>query len=146
MGGSEIVVGENIRDGLAALREEHDRAEVVGGDDPYLLVDLGRFDLTSYPYDQDEARVFIRVHKDFPSGRHYGLFTIPVLTVDGDQPDNTEKNHQHGQPLSDAGIDGDYLQWSRDWQEVPFPADPGPEEMAKAPTFVRGTLRNPMDT
>lgn len=144
MGGSEIVAGDNIRDGVQALREKHGHAEVIAedGNQPYVFVDFGPIGLDEYRYDQDEARVILRIHKDFPNGRHYGLVTVPVLTVDGKQPDNTTMNHDHAQAIRQDGIEEDFLYWSRDWRELSVSE---PEHMARATAFVRGTLRNPFN-
>ncbi|WP_255153062.1 hypothetical protein [Halorarius halobius] len=144
MGTPEIVVGDNIRDGAEALHEKHGQAEVVAeaGDQPYVFIDLGPVALDEYDYDQDEARVILRIHKDFPNGQHYGLVTVPLLTVDGNQPDNTTVNHDHAQALREVGIDEDYLYWSRDWRELTVSK---PEHMARATALVRGTLRNPFN-
>lgn len=146
MGAGEIVLGEDLQTGVEALAEKHGQAEVIaqGNDQPYVFVDIGGFDIRGFGFDQevDEARVILRVHKDFPQGQHYGVVTIPVLTVDGDDPDNTTRNHPHAECLRDFGITEDYLYWSRDWQELSMSE---PEDMAKAVAFVRGTLRNPFN-
>lgn len=144
MGAPEIVVGDNIRDGVEALHEKHGQAEVVAeaSDQPYVFVDLGQVALEEYDYDQDKARVILRIHKDFPNGQHYGLVTVPLLTENENQPDNTTVNHDHAQALREAGIDEDYLYWSRDWRELTVSE---PEHMARATALVRGTLRNPFN-
>lgn len=142
---SSIVLSKEIQCGLSALADRHGYAEIVTEDDdkPYIFVDLGDIDLIGYDYDQESARVILRIHKDFPGGRHYGMVTIPVLTVDGQQPDSTTVNHPQAEPLHHAGIEEDYLYWSRDWQEFPVSEA---EDMAKATAFVRGTLRNPFES
>jgi hypothetical protein len=142
MSGSDGVVGRNIRNGVEELDKKTGYAAVVAVDDskPYVFVDLGEHDLTDYTYDQDEARVILRLHKDFPNGQHYGMITVPVLTVDGKQPDNTTENHGQASCLRDAGIEEDYLYWSRDWREVPVSE---PQHMVRATAFVRGTLGSP---
>lgn len=144
MGTTEIVVNDRIRRGLEALAEKHGYAEVIAeaDDTPHLFVDMGVFDLTEYPYDQDEARVILRIHQDFPQGRHYGLATVPVLTVDGRKPDSAHVNKPKAEAIRQAGIRVDYLFWSRDWQEMTVSQA---TDMAKATAFVRGTLMNPFD-
>lgn len=144
MGAPGIVVGDNIRDGATVLREKHGHAEVIAeaDDQPYVFIDLGPVTLEEYDYDQDEARVILRIHKDFPEGQHYGLITVPALTVNGKQPDNTTVNHDQAQALRKAGIEEDYLYWSRDWRELTVSE---PEHMARATAFVRGTLGNPFN-
>lgn len=143
MPASEMVLGDNIRSGVEALREKHDRAEVIAEDDdePYVFIDLGQVDLNEYGYDQDEARIVLRIHKDFPREQNYGMVTIPVLTVDGSTPDNTTKNGDKARSLRDIDIEEDYLFWSRDWREVTVSR---PQDMVKAIAFVRGTLGNPL--
>ena len=144
MGAPEIVIGDNIRDGAEALDGKHGHAEVIAeaDDQPYVFIDLGPVALDEYDYDQDDARVILRIHKDFPNGQHYGLVTIPVMTMNEQQPDNTTVNHDHAQTLRQAGIEEDYLYWSRDWRELTVSE---PEHMARATAFVRGTLRNPFN-
>lgn len=141
---SSIVVSKEIQRGLSALDDKHGHAEIIAQDDErsYVFVDLGEIDLNGYGYDQDSARVILRIHEDFPGGRHYGMVTVPVLTVDGQRPDSTTVNHQQADCLNMAGIEDDYLYWSRDWQEFPV-TEAG--DMAKATAFFRGTLRNPFD-
>lgn len=142
MGAPGLVVGDNIRDGAQALREKNGHAEVIAeaSNQPYVFIDLGPVPLKEYDYGRGEARVILRIHKDFPEGQHYGLVTVPVLTVNGKQPDNTTVNHDHAQALRQAGIEEDYLYWSRDWRELTVSE---PEHMARAIAFVRGTLGNP---
>lgn len=142
MSEEDIVVGEQLQTGLTALAEHHGQAELIveDGEQPYVFVDIGTFDLEGYDYDQTEARVILRIHKDFPRGRNYGMVTIPVLTVGDRNPDNTTRNHQHAECLREAGIDSDYLYWSRDWQELTVTEA---DDMAKAVAFVHGTLGNP---
>lgn len=144
MSGSDDVVGENIRTGVDELDKKTGYASVVAVDDgkPYIFVDLGEIALTGYSYDQDQARIILRIHKDFPDGQHYGMITIPLLTVDGRQPDSTTENHGQASCLRDAGIEEDYLYWSRDWQEVPVSE---PHHMARATAFIRGTLGSPFE-
>jgi len=137
-----IILSDEIQRGLSALAEKHGHAEAIAEahDQPYVFVDLGTLDLSGYDYDQREARVILRIHKDFPEGQNYGMVTNPILTVDGQQPDNTTRNHQQAQCLRQIGIKEDYLYWSRDWREFSVSKA---EDMAKAIAFVRGTLRNP---
>lgn len=144
MGDVDPVLGDNIREGVEALAESHGHAKVIVEDDdqPYVFVDIGEVALGSYDYDQEEAQVILRIHKDFPRGRHYGMVTIPILTVNGRDPDNTTRNHPHAECLRHAGIKEDYLYWSRDWQELTVSE---PEDMARATAFVHGTLRNPFE-
>jgi hypothetical protein len=144
MGAPEIVVGDNIRDGAEALHEKHGQAKVVAeaGDQPYVFIDLGPVALEEYDYDQDEARVILRIHKDFPSGKHYGMVTIPVLTVNGSQPSSTHVNKKQARCLRQIGINEDYLFWSRDWRELTVTKG---KDMAKARAFIQGTLRYPFN-
>lgn len=144
MGTVEFVVSERMQRGIETLAEKHGHAEPIVQDDPYVFVDIGMFDIRGYGFDQgvDEARVILRIHKDFPQGRHYGMVTIPILTVGGRDPDHTTRNHQHAECLREVDIMEDYLYWSRDWQELTL-ADA--EDMDKAVAFVRGTLRNPFE-
>lgn len=139
---SDFVVGDNIRTGVAALARKHGHAEVIAAaeNQPYVFVDLGEIGLDGYGYDQPSARVILRIHKDFPDGQHYGMVTVPVLTVDGRQPQNTTINKDQAHSIRDAGVDDDYLYWSRDWRELSVSR---PEDMAKGVAFVRGTLRHP---
>lgn len=145
MGGEDIVIGNDIRRGVKALAEKHGHAEVIAqdGDHPFAFVDMGEVDIQGYEFDQevDEARVILRIHKDFPGGQHYGMVTIPILTVDGRDPDHTTRNHPHAECIRQVGITEDYLYWSRDWRELSVN---DPEDMANATAFVRGTLRNPV--
>lgn len=144
MSDTDLVLNERIRAGVEALAESHGQAEVIAQDDeePYVFVDIGEVDLDGYDYDQEEARVILRVHKDFPRSRHYGLVTIPILTVDGRDPDHTTRNHDHAECLRQSGIEENYLYWSRDWQELTVS---DAKEMTKAIAFVHGTLRNPFE-
>ena len=141
MSPSEPAVSERIRTAIDALAEKHGEAEVIARDALYLFVDMGVVQVGRFDYDQDEARIILRIHQDFPDERHYGMVTVPVLTVDGRDPDNTTRNHQQAQALRQVGIE-DYLYWSRDWREIsPRKAT----DLAKATAFVRGTLSNPFD-
>jgi len=137
-----IVVSDEIRRGVEALIEKCGHAEIIAEDDnqPYVFIDLGKMDLQGYDFDQSEARVILRVHKDFPRGHHYGIVTIPVLTIGNRDPDSTTRNHPQASCLRQAGITDEYLYWSRDWEEISLD---DPEDMKRAVAFVRGTLRNP---
>lgn len=146
MDAEDIVISDEIRKGVEAFAEKHGHAEVVAQDDdrPYVFVDIGQISIQGYGFDQEEneAKVILRVHKDFPNGQHYGMITIPVLTIDGRIPDHTTRNHQHAECLRQIGITVEYLYWSRNWQEL---AVNEAEDMDKVIAFVRGTLRNPFN-
>lgn len=137
-------INERIREGIEALAEKLGYAELLTEDEtsPYVYVDLGPFSLEEFEYEQSEARVILRIHRDFPDGQNYGMVTIPVLTIDGETPAHTDRNDSKAKSLRQAGIDGDYLFWSRDWREVSVNEA---SDMAKATAFVHGTLANPFN-